>query len=316
MTNFNVLSIRFISYPTLKIFKNGEFAQEYSGPRDADGIVKYMKAQAGPASKEYKSFAELKERLANVKDVVIVGVFSSESVALAKKFSKAAGKLRESATFAHVYTSSASDSIDVLNEVLPSAVEDSVVLVRPALLKNKFEESHVVYDESESLEDFVKAQYHGLVGHRQQSNVADFNAPIIVAYYDVDYVKNPKGTNYWRNRVLKVATEVASKDVSFAVSNNILFGGELEEFGLDSKKELPVVAARDKDNKKYIMQEKFSVDALKKFVEDFLAGNLQPFVKSEELPEDNSGPVKVAVGKNFDELVMNSKKDVLIEFCK
>lgn len=211
---------------------------------------------------------------------------------------------------------SASDSISVLSEAVPSAVENSIVLVRPAILKNKFEESHVLYDESESLDEFVKSNYHGLVGHRQQSNVADFNAPLIVAYYDVDYIKNAKGTNYWRNRVLKVAKEIGSKDVNYAISNNILFGGELEEFGADSKQETPVIAARDKDNKKYIMKEKFSVDALKKFVEDFLAGNLEAFVKSEELPESNDGPVKVAVGKNFDELVLNSKKDVFIEFCK
>lgn len=301
-------------YPTLKIFKNGEFAQEYQGPRDSDGIVKYMKAQAGPASKEYTSFAELKERLSKAKDVVVVGVFSSDSDALAKKFHKTAGKLRESATFAHVYTSSASDSVSVLNELVPEIVENSIVLVRPVILKNMFEASHVLYDDSESLDDFVKTNYHGLVGHRQQSNIADFNAPIVVAYFDVDYTKNVKGTNYWRNRVLKVAKEIGSKDLSYAISNNILFGGELEEFGVDSKSETPVVAARDKDNKKYIMKEKFSVEALKKFVEDFLAGNLQPFVKSEELPEDNSGPVKVAVGRNFDDLVLNSKKDVFIEF--
>lgn len=301
-------------YPTLKIFKNGEFAQEYNGPRDADGIVKYMKSQSGPASREYKSFDELKQRLANAKDVVVVGVFNSESDTLAKKFHKAAGKLRETVTFAHVYTGVASDSISVLNEVLPSAVEDSIVLVRPAILKNKFEESAIAYDDSDSLDEFIKANYHGLVGHRTQSNVADFNAPIVVAYYDVDYVKNAKGTNYWRNRVLKVAKEIGSKDVTYAVSNNVLFGGELEEFGADSTKEAPVVTARDKDNKKYIMKEKFSMDAFKQFVEDFLAGNLEPFIKSEELPEDNSGPVKTAVGKNFDELVLNNKKDVFIEF--
>lgn len=303
-------------YPTLKIFKSGEFAAEYSGPRDADGIVKYMKAQSGPASKEYKSFKELKERLESVKDVVVVGVFSSESEALAKKFSKTASKLRESAAFAHVYINVASDSIDVLKEAVELADENKIVLVRPVILRNKLEDNVVVYDESESLDDWVKSNYHGLVGHRTQSNVADFNAPIVVAYYDVDYVKNPKGTNYWRNRVLKVAKEIGSKDVTYAVSNNVLFGGELEEFGTDSTKEAPVVTARDKDNKKYVMQEKFSVDNLKRFVEDFLAGNLTPFVKSEELPENNDGPVKTAVGKNFDELVLNSKKDVFIEFCK
>lgn len=46
---------------------------------------------------------------------------------------------------------------------------------------------------------------HGLVGHRKPDNRLDFtNFPLIVAYYNVDYMKNPKGTNYWRNRILKV----------------------------------------------------------------------------------------------------------------
>jgi protein disulfide isomerase family A protein 3 len=31
--------------------------------------------------------------------------------------------------------------------------------------------------------------------------------PLFVVYYNVDYVKDPKGSNYWRNRVLKVASE-------------------------------------------------------------------------------------------------------------
>lgn len=34
---------------------------------------------------------------------------------------------------------------------------------------------------------------HGLVGHRTHDNHDDFKSPLIVVYYDVDYVKNPKG---------------------------------------------------------------------------------------------------------------------------
>ena len=37
-------------------------------------------------------------------------------------------------------------------------------------------------------------------------------------------------------------------------------------------------------------------------------------MKSEAVPEPNDGPVKVAVAKNFEELVTSSEKDVLIEF--
>lgn len=43
-------------FPTLKIFRNGgKNIQEYKGPREAEGIVEYLKKQVGPASKEIKA---------------------------------------------------------------------------------------------------------------------------------------------------------------------------------------------------------------------------------------------------------------------
>lgn len=30
---------------------------------------------------------------------------------------------------------------------------------------------------------------------------------LLVVYYDVDYIRNPKGSNYWRNRWVSAATE-------------------------------------------------------------------------------------------------------------
>lgn len=43
-------------------------------------------------------------------------------------------------------------------------------------------------------------------------------------------------------------------------------------------------------------------------------GKIEPYLKSEAVPEDNSAPVKIAVGKNFDEVITNNGKDTLIEF--
>lgn len=43
-------------FPTIKILRNqGKISQEYKGPREADGIVDYLKKQVGPASAEIKS---------------------------------------------------------------------------------------------------------------------------------------------------------------------------------------------------------------------------------------------------------------------
>lgn len=42
----------------------------------------------------------------------------------------------------------------------------------------------------------------GLAGVRNSDNVKFFDAkkPVAVVYYSVDFVYNPKGSNYWRNR--------------------------------------------------------------------------------------------------------------------
>ena len=71
---------------------------------------------------------------------------------------------------------------------------------------------------------------------------------------------------------------------------------------------------------------------MKTFAQQYLDGELELYIKSEPVPEDNSGPVKVSfvsyflfyvilmnrtqvvVGKNFDEIVNDNTKDVLIEF--
>lgn len=109
----------------------------------------------------------------------------------------------------------------------------------------------------------------------------DFKSPLVVAYYNVDYIKNVKGkrllvkessfvftycrlthicsgTNYWRNRILKVAQNYAD-DFSFAVSSKDDFQHELNEFGIDYVPgDKPKVAARNAKEQKFIMKEEFS----------------------------------------------------------
>lgn len=63
-------------------------------------------------------------------------------------------------------------------------------------------------------------------------------------------------------------------------------------------------------NQKYF----YRVENLEKFIRDFQDGKLEPYVKSEAIPEDNTTPVKVAVANNFDDIVINNGVDTLIEF--
>ncbi|KAH8275203.1 hypothetical protein KR026_001993 [Drosophila bipectinata] len=292
-------------YPTLKIFRQDEVSQDYNGPREANGIAKYMRAQVGPASKQLKSVAELAKFL-DTKDTTLFGYFSDVDSKLAKVFLKFADKNREKYRFGH------SSDADILAK---QGETDKIVLIRAPHLSNKFESSTLKFEGSSESEliTFLKENYHGLVGHRTQDTARDFQNPLITAYYSVDYQKNPKGTNYWRNRVLKVAKEFAGQ-INFAIASKDDFQHELNEYGYDFVGDKPVILARDEKNLKYALKEEFSVENLQDFVEKLLANELEPYIKSEPIPESNDAPVKVAVAKNFDDLVINNGKDTLIEF--
>jgi len=292
-------------YPTLKIFRGGEVSQDYNGPRDAGGIVKYMKSQVGPASKELSSDEDLTKALGKTKEVIVVA--NLEDATEMEAFQKVASKMRETNAFAH--SAAASD-----------VRKAGIWLHRPKHLQNKFDESAVKFegDVKSGLEAWIKKNYHGLAGHRTFDNAGDFSgADVVTAFYNVDYEKNPKGTNYWRNRVMKVAKDYVP-DVRFAVANVHDFAQELTEYGMDGatagSDDKPVVALRTASGQKYVMSETFSMDSLKAFLDDFKAGKLEPYMKSEPVPDNSAPGVKVAVAKNFDELVTKSEKDVLVEF--
>jgi len=196
--------------------------------------------------------------------------------------------------------------------------KDAIVLFRPKTLQNKFEPSEVVYEGADPVDKWVKANYHGICGVRTTDNAADFKNPLVTAYYAVDYVKNAKGTNYWRNRVMKVAADFTG--FSYAVANKDDFQGELSDLGYEyvAGDKPPVVAAKDASGLKYRMAEvtdaKEFMPSLKEFLTQLEAGNLEPYLKSEAVPDNSANAVKVAVAKNFDDLVMKSEKDVLVEF--
>lgn len=64
--------------------------------------------------------------------------------------------------------------------------------------------------------------------------------------------------------------------------------------------------------------DKFRVDGsssagLQKGLDDFQAGTLKAYYKSEPIPETNTEPVKVIVGNSFDDMILKSDKFVLLE---
>lgn len=91
-----------------------------------DGIVKFMRSQVGPASKELKSVSDFESFTAK-DDVAIVAFLAEKDSKLEKTFQKVSDVLREKARFGH------SSSGDVAKKA--SQKVDSLVLYRPKQLR-------------------------------------------------------------------------------------------------------------------------------------------------------------------------------------
>ncbi|CAL8400616.1 unnamed protein product [Gadus morhua 'NCC'] len=310
----NELAQRFgvTGYPDLKIFRRGK-AYDYTGPREKFGIVEHMSEQSGPPSKPVQAAKQVQELVKDGDDAVIVGVFSGDQDPAYEIYMEACNSLREDYKFLHSFSS------DVAK--LLKASPGQVILVQPEKFRSKFEPASHTFPVTEStpvsdVQDFFKKNVVPLVGHRKQSNDAKRYAkrPLVVVYYGVDFSFDyRKATQFWRSKVLEVAKDFP--EYTFAIADEEDYAEELKGLELSDSGEEVNVGILGENGKKFAMEpEEFDAEVLRDFVMAFKKGKVQPIIKSQPLPKNNKGPVKVVVGKNFDAIVMDTKKDVLIEF--
>lgn len=299
-------------YPSLKIFRKGK-AFEYTGPREKMGIVDKMSELAGPPSKQVQMVKQVQELIKDGDDTVIVGVFSAEHDAAFELYLEACNSLREDFKFLHTFNS------DVAK--LLKASPSQVVMVQPEKFHSKHESASRTLSIKDSttvseIQDFLKKHVLPLVGHRKQSNDAKryTKRPLVVVYYGVDFSFDyRKATQFWRSKVLDVAKDFP--EYTFAIADEEDYSDELKSLGLSDSGEEVNVGILGDGGKKFAMEpEEFDSEVLRDFVMAFKKGKLMPIIKSQPIPKNNKGPVKVVVGKTFDDIVMDTKKDVLIEF--
>jgi len=289
-------------YPTLKVFRSG-VSSEYKGPREAKGIAAYMEKQSGPSAKPIADKAAY-DKFTNNYDANIIGVFPSQSGDLFGIFKKTADALREEFRFGLITDKSVADA---------AGLQEGVVIV------SKLDKPHV-YDGKYTVSDlnnFIYASSVPPVGELTKDNLNRYqkkNLPIVKFFFDVAWEgANLKRTNYYLNRIKKVQEAVGDK-LSFAVLKKNDFKDELEKFGLSNGKEINVAIDDFANSQKYKFGEEFGIESVTQFVRDYLDGKLKSYIKSEAAPANNDGPVKIVTGENFNDIVMDPTKNVLIEF--
>jgi len=290
-------------FPTIKLFRDGKAVSDYQGDRSVNAIVSFMKKQNLPAISTLDS-VEAVEKFAAEDKVVIVGFFDDKESSHYKTYAKTAEKLRDSFLFGEVI-----GNADV-NQKFEVTKTPFVILFK------QFDEKKNTLsgDAFHELEEFIAKSSVPLIDEIGPQNFKTYmDSGLPLGYIFVDPSVAGQFDDYVA-RIKPIAQETKGA-LNWVWIDWGKYAKHSERLGLSGTK-VPAVAIEkitEGSHWAYDESAEISTEKVKEWVASFLSGTLPQTVKSEEIPANNDGPVKIVVAKNFDTIV-DRKKDVLLEF--
>lgn len=294
-------------YPTLKVFKGEvESSSDYQGPRHAQGIVSYMVKQTLPAVQVVDVAVDLDDSISEASDVIVLQVLpeGAESAPSNETYYELANRFRDDFTF---FSTSADKYVekyakgDVPAYIVFRAGED--VADASVYAGSELDETHLV----EFLEVETKPLFGEITGATYQ---AYMQASLPLGYY---FYSTPEE----REAAAPIMNKLGKKyrgELNFVGLDASQFGQHA--LNLNMKEEFPLFVIHDLDaNKKYGISQDEALDnnLITQFVQQYKAGEIEPIVKSEPIPESQDNSVYRLVGKAH-EAVVKSDKDVLVKY--
>lgn len=287
-------------YPTLKVFRNGE-ATEYRGARKHAGIVSYMKKQALPAVSDVTDAATL----TTFKDsdrLVVVAYLKADDNENKAAFDTLANDLRDDFTFGIVTDEQLAKNENV--KEFPTLVvykdfDDRRVDLTGDALKN------------EDWTNFIKGNSIALLDQIDGENFGTY----MESGLKLGYVFTANDEDRAKfDAILRPVAEKYKGKINLAHIDGAKYGGHASNVGLKVE-DFPAFAIQDLESaaKFPYTAGELTTEVAEDFVERVLAGVVEPSLNSADVPESNDGPVKVVVGTQFNEIVLDKSKDVFLE---
>ncbi|KAF3907593.1 hypothetical protein AA313_de0204053 [Arthrobotrys entomopaga] len=286
-------------YPTLKVFRGSlDGPTPYTGQRKSANIVSYMVKQSLPAVSVLTK--ETLEAFKTSDKVVAVAYFNADDKTSNETFSSIADSLRDDYLFGAI-----SD---------PAVIEAAKVKAPGVIVYRTFDEPETAYGgafEKEAITSFIKTAAVPLIGEVGPDTYAGYmSAGIPLAYI---FVEGDEQKTKFSEGLRKLATKHKGK-INFATIDAVAFGAHAQNLNLEQKWPAFAIQETVKNAKFPFEQDKeLTVEEIEKFTEKYVAGDMKPSIKSEPLPE-KQGPVHTIVAHNYEEIVINNDKDVLVEF--
>ncbi|KAL2504688.1 Protein disulfide isomerase-like 1-2 [Abeliophyllum distichum] len=261
-------------FPTIKILRNGgKNIQEYKGPREADGIVDFLKKQVGPPSAEIKSVEDA-GNLINEEKIYVVGVFQKFSGEEFEKFMTLAEKLRSDYDFGH--------TLDA--KLLPrgeSVNQPTLRLLKP------FDELFVDFHDFQvdAMEKFIEEASIPIV---TIFNSDPSNHPYVNKFFESPnakamlFVNFSKELDNFQSNYKDVAVLYKGKGISFLLGDLEANQGAFQYFGL-TEDQAPLLIIQTTDGQKYLTAN-IEPDQIAPWLKDYRDGQVKPFIRSEPVP--------------------------------
>jgi protein disulfide-isomerase A1 len=285
-------------YPTLKLFRNGE-PSPLEVARKAEPIIAYLTAELEPAVTVLKNKEDIDAFLA-AHPIAALGYFDNDHDDRYKAFDQIASTLRHTTSFGAIINTELSPEI-----------------TRPAIIFHRnFDEPTTAYSgeyTSSDINTWIARQKIPALGEISQETYQNYmGSGLPVGYLFI----NPDIDNKdLLDSVKEIAKKVKDHLVLAWIDNN-KYGRHGVRMGLSGKTVPSFAVDNAVSGTRFLFPESdaFSAESLQKWFDRYLANEIEPHVKSEPIPEDNSGPVKVVVAHTFQSIVKDASKDVLVEF--
>lgn len=299
-------------YPTLFFYREGEEEPlPYGGGRMANEMVEWVEKKIGPPATILEDADKVKDFIDN-NDVVVVGFFSDMESDKAQAYKKAIKDYEE-------YPCGITSDLTAAGN--HDAKDGEIVLFK------NFDDRKAVYAGDvgkEAVLEFIQRYAVPLVvefNHETAQKIfrglVKSHLLIFGSYKADDHEKvvevSKKLAEEFRNKVMFVTVDTDEDDHRRII----------EFLGLKGEKfpTIRIIQMKDDIDKykavegQHDQHDVTNEDNLRKFVQDYLDGKVPQHYLTEDLPEDwDKHPVKYLTGKNFDQVVFDKTKNVLVEF--
>ncbi|TID13995.1 protein disulfide-isomerase domain [Venturia nashicola] len=287
-------------YPTLKVFRGLDTVSPYSGARKAPAIISFMTKQSLPAVSILDK--STLEDFKTADQVVLVAYLAADDKASNETFTAVADSLRDDYLFGATN-----------DEALAKA--EGVKFPSIVLYKTFDEGKNTFTDkfEKEAITTFTKSAATPLIGEVGPETYSGYMAAgLPLAYIFAETSEEREALS----KDLKAVAEKHKGKINFATIDAKAFGQHGGNLNLEVGKWPAFAIQETVKNQKFPFDQSNTLTAksVGKFVDDFVAGKIEPSIKSEAIPEKQDGPVTVVVAKNYQDIVLDDKKDVLVEF--